>query len=106
MPIVSQFYGIIIRIYFNDTDKIRSFVMIPPRIKKVTVLENFCLEITYKNDEKKIYDMKKNLKFKYYKNLSNPAYFSLVKSVDTTIEWPNGEDVDPNDLYNNSIPIN
>ena len=29
----------------------------------------------------------------------------LAKSVDTTIEWPKGEDIDPNELYNNSIFI-
>ena len=50
--------------------------------------------------------MKKNLSMTCYKNLNNIAYFKLVKSVETTLEWPDGEDIDPNDLYNNSIFIN
>ena len=50
--------------------------------------------------------MKNNLKLNCYKNLNNIAYFKLVKSVQTTVEWPNGEDIDPNELYNNSTPIN
>ncbi|MBQ2611161.1 MAG: DUF2442 domain-containing protein [Clostridia bacterium] len=33
------------------------------------------------------------------------SYFKLAKSVATTIEWPNGEDIDPNELYENSQVI-
>ncbi|MEE0865238.1 MAG: DUF2442 domain-containing protein [Clostridia bacterium] len=80
--------------------------MIPPRIKDVKVLDNFYLELTYDTNEKKLYDMKKVLNLNCYKNLNNIAYFKLVKSVQTTVEWPNGEDIDPNELYNNSIIIN
>lgn len=79
--------------------------MIPPRIKNINALDNFCIEIEYVNGEKKLYNMKKNLKYDCFKNLNNINYFMLAKSADTTIEWPNGEDVDPNDLYNNSIKI-
>ena len=80
--------------------------MIPPRIKDVKVLDDFCLEITYVTNEKKKYSMKEKLKLACYKKLKNNVYFNLVKSVQTTIEWPDGEDVDPNDLYNNGITIN
>lgn len=76
--------------------------MIPPRIKKVLPLENFLLEITYINGEKKLYDMKKNLNLDFFKNLNNFEYFKLAKSEGVTIEWPKGEDIDPNDLYENS----
>lgn len=80
--------------------------MIPPRIKSVKPLDDYFLEIIYITNEKKIYDMKKNLKLNCYKNLTDFTYFKLVKSVQTTLEWPNGEDIDPNELYNNSISIN
>lgn len=76
--------------------------MIPPRIRSVSALENFCLELIYETDEKKIYDAKKLLNHPGYKNLNNEIYFKKVKSVQTTVEWPNGEDIDPNDLYENS----
>lgn len=79
--------------------------MIPPRIENVIALDNYQLEITYVNGEKKLYDMYKNLVLDYYKNLNNIGYFKLAKSVQTTIEWPNGEDIDPNELYENSIKI-
>ena len=77
--------------------------MIPPRIEKVEALEDYELKITYKNGEVKYYNMKKNLQYKWYENLKNKEYFKLVKSAETTIEWPKGEDVDPNELYENGI---
>lgn len=77
--------------------------MIPPRIKNIKTLDNFCIEILYINGEKKLYNMKKNLEYSFYKNLNNISYFMLAKSVETTIEWPQGEDIDPNELYDNSI---
>lgn len=79
--------------------------MIPPRIKSVKALDNFSLEITYVSGEKKLYNMEKNLKYGFYKKLNNIGYFKLVKSVDTTLEWPDGEDIDPNELYDNSVTI-
>ena len=80
--------------------------MIPPRIKEVNALDDFSIEITYSTNEKKIYDMRKLLEYNCYKNLKNVAYFKQVKSAETTVEWPNGEDIDPNELYTNSIYIN
>lgn len=76
--------------------------MIPPRIKSIIVLDNFQIKILYVNGQEKIYDMKKNLDYNFYHNLKNPDYFRLAKSVGTTIEWPKGEDIDPNELYENS----
>lgn len=79
--------------------------MIPPRIKDVKALDDFCLEITYVTGEKRLYDMKKNLEYDFFKNLNNIGYFKLAKSADVTIEWPNGEDIDPSELYTNSIAV-
>lgn len=80
--------------------------MIPPRIKSVKIIDNFYLEITYVNGEIRKYDMKNDLKLKCYQKLNDINYFKLAKSVETTIEWPDGEDIDSNRLYENSIKIN
>lgn len=50
--------------------------------------------------------MTKLLEHPAYSKLKNKIYFNLVKSAETTIEWPDGEDVDPNELYDNSISVN
>ena len=79
--------------------------MIPPRIKSVKAFQDYHLEIEYANGEKKRYNMESQLQHSYFKKLKNVSYFMLVKSVDTTVEWPNGEDIDPNELYLNSVDI-
>ena len=79
--------------------------MIPPRIKEVRALDDYKLEILYEKKKKKLYDMKKNLKYKFYQKLNNIEYFKLVKNAQTTVEWVEGEDIDPNELYENSIDI-
>ena len=78
-----------------------------PRVKEVKVLENYKLLLTFKNGEKRIYDAKKLLEYDFYKNLRDLKYFKEVKVVDgITIEWKSGEDVNPDNLYENSILIN
>ena len=49
--------------------------------------------------------MKKLLEKNFYKKLNNIFYFQSVKSAGTTVEWPDGEDIDPNELYKNSLCI-
>ena len=79
--------------------------MIPPRIKNVIANDNFELIIEYENGIKKVYDMKKQLSFKYYYKLKDKDYFKSVKNVFVSVEWPDGEDIDPNELYTNSVEI-
>ena len=79
--------------------------MIPPRIESIEILSDFKIKIFYVNGEMKIYDINKLFKYDFYKKLRQVEYFKLAKSVGTTIEWPEGEDVDPNELYNNSVRI-
>ena len=43
--------------------------IVEPRPMEVKALENYLIYIKFKNGEEKIYDMKDNLKFKFYKNL-------------------------------------
>lgn len=79
--------------------------MIPPRISSAKALDNYKIELTYANGEKKVYTMTKLLEHPAYSKLKNKIYFNLVKSAETTIEWPDGEDVDPNELYDNSVSV-
>lgn len=75
----------------------------PPKPIKVEVLEDYKLKIVFDNDEERVYDMKKNLKESFYKKLNDLKYFETVKVSGITLEWKDGEDIDPNELYNNSI---
>ena len=79
--------------------------MIPPRIKNVISNENYESIIEYTNGEKKKYNMLSQLKHDYYKKLNDIDYFMKAKNSEVTIEWPDGEDIDPNELYENSTSI-
>lgn len=71
----------------------------------VKALEDFLLYIKFKNGEEKIYDMKEMLKFDYYKNLRNKENFKTVAVFGITLKWDTGEDIAPEKIYFNSIPI-
>lgn len=80
---------------------------ITPDIKEVKVLEDYKLYLMFETGEEKIFDMSELIKnSKMYVKLSNKDYFKNVKIRKDTIEWINGEDVAPEYLYHNSVPIN
>lgn len=72
---------------------------------EVKALEDFLLYIKFQNGEEKIYDMKEMLQFDYYKNLRNKENFKTVKVFGITLKWSTGEDIAPEKIYFNSIPI-
>lgn len=79
---------------------------ITPDILEVKTLEQYKIYLKFSNGEEKIYDMKENIeKIKYFSKLKNRKYFENVKPRGDTVEWKNGEDVAPEKLYYESIPI-
>ena len=72
---------------------------------EVKPLENFLLYIKFENGEEKIYDMKEMLKFDFYKNLRIKENFKRVKVFGITLKWSTGEDIAPEKIYFNSIPL-
>ena len=102
LPIVSQFYGIIISNYIGGIYMENKIEEMPI---EVTALEDFLLYIKFQNGEEKIYDMKEMLKFDYYKNLRDKENFKRVKVYGITLKWSTGEDIAPEKIYFNSIPI-
>ena len=77
-----------------------------PDIIEAKALENYCVYLRFSNGEEKIYDMKETIEnIAYFKKLKNRQYFENVKPRGDTIEWENGEDVAPENLYYNSVPV-
>lgn len=79
---------------------------IEPMPEEVKALEGFLLYIKFKNGEERIYDMNEMLKFDYYKNLRDKEIFKTVKTSGVTLMWETGEDIAPEKIYFDSIPIN
>ncbi|MCI8961811.1 MAG: DUF2442 domain-containing protein [Clostridia bacterium] len=76
-----------------------------PSPKKVKALDNYLLYIEFENGERKIFDMKRNLEFEFYKRLIDKKNFKNVKISGINIEWKTGEDIAPETLYYESIPL-
>lgn len=73
-----------------------------PRASKVKPLDNYILEIEFDNGEIKRFDVKPYLNHKAFEQLKNPEMFKTVKIAGLSIEWSNGADICPDELYNKS----
>ncbi|MBO4815500.1 MAG: DUF2442 domain-containing protein [Clostridia bacterium] len=77
-----------------------------PDIIEVKALEKYFIYLKFSNGEEKIYDMKETIeKIGYFGKLKNRKYFENVKPRGDTIEWENGEDIAPENLYYNSVRV-
>ena len=77
-----------------------------PDIVEVKALEKYFIYLKFSNGEEKIYDMKETIeKIEYFKKLKDREYFEKIKPRGDTIEWENGEDVAPENLYYDSKSI-
>lgn len=76
-----------------------------PDIIEVRALEKNYLYLKFKTGEEKVFDMTEHIeKISFFSKLKNRQYFKNVKPRGDTIEWQNGEDVAPENLYFKSIP--
>jgi len=80
---------------------------ITPRIIEVKALKDYYIYLKFKTGEEKVYDMTKCIEeIEYYKKLKIRKYFEEVKPRGCTVEWKEGEDVCPENLYYESIDYN
>ncbi len=76
-----------------------------PKAIDVKILNDYELKIIFDNNEQRIFDVKPYFKFKIFKELKNLEKFKKVKISGLSIEWENGADICPDELYNNSRKI-
>lgn len=73
-----------------------------PKAIEVKVLDNYRIELKFDNNEKRIFDVKPYFKFKQFQELKDSKKFDTVKIAGLSIEWENGADICPDELYHNS----
>lgn len=76
-----------------------------PRAISVKPLNDYKLLITFSNNETKVFDVKPYLEYKQFSNLKNISIFNTVKISGLSIEWIDGTDICPDELYNNSATV-
>lgn len=73
-------------------------------VKDVKPLADYKLLLTFSNDEVRILDMSPYLNKGIYAQLKNIDVFNAVRISFDTIEWPNVADIDPEFVYDESVP--
>lgn len=84
------------------------FYMLQPNILSVITLHDYRLLLTYETGEKKIFDVKPYINGEWYSELLDVHYFKTVHVIGNGygIEWDNGQDIAPHELYELSISVN
>ncbi len=67
--------------------------------------DDYCLLVTFDNQEKGIYDAKSLIKGDWFGRLKDVNLFQTVHIAGLSVEWADGQDVCPDDLYYSSIPV-
>ena len=78
--------------------------MLRPTATKVVPLDQYLLKITFDNGEDRIFDVKPYIQGSWYGELSDPAYFKSVFPNGFSVEWANGQDLCPDELYYSGVP--
>ncbi len=73
-----------------------------PRVKTVEPLADYKLRINFTNDEVGVYDCSNLLDFGVFREFRDEAYFQSARAEDGTVVWPNGQDICPDTLYEES----
>ena len=75
------------------------------RIHPIAVkpLSNYILSVTFSNGEHRHFDVKPYLDIPFFAPLKNMEAFKQVFVNDFTVEWKNGRDIGPHELYADSF---
>lgn len=76
-----------------------------PRVTEVTATDNYCLYLRFSNGEERIFDCASLLDFGVFRELRNPDYFRLAQAEHGTVAWPHEQDICPDTLYEESLPL-
>ena len=75
-----------------------------PRAIDVEPLEGYRLLVTFDNQERKVFDVNPYIKGSWFGQLRDKNLFNRVQIGGLSIEWPDGQDICPDRLYEDSIP--
>jgi len=73
-------------------------------VTAVQPLPDYLLKLTFDHTETRIFDMKPFLQLSVFAELQDESNFQKVHVCFDTIEWDNSADIDPETLYEKSIP--
>lgn len=80
--------------------------MLPPTLTTVTPLPHLQLMLNYETGEAKLFDAAPYDTGSWFGRPKDADYFQQTRLLPggAGIEWPEGQDIAPHELYDNSIP--
>src|SRR3972149_3130351 len=76
-----------------------------PRVKAVVPNPDYTVTLVFTNDEVKAFDVKPYLHIGIFRELQDLTLFNSVKPFLGSIQWKNGQDLCPDTLYLDSVPL-
>ena len=78
-----------------------------PKIVNVEPLDNYKLKVSYETGETKLFNVLPYISGQWYEELYDRDYFKTVHLISNGrgIEWGNGQDIAPHELYDLSTTI-
>jgi len=76
--------------------------MLRPKAVQVKPLDNYLLELQFNNGETRVFDVKPYLTGDWYSKLNETRIFNIVRIAGLSVEWPDGQGICPDCLYNES----
>ena len=79
--------------------------MLRPTVTEVKALPDFFLELTFDNNEVRVFDVKPYIRGSWFGMLNDTNYFKTVRANGFTVEWAEGQDICPDELYCGSVAV-
>jgi len=78
--------------------------MLQPKILHIEALADYTLQLFYETGERKLFDVNPYIYGDWFGMLRDRAYFRAVRIMagGSGIEWPDGQDIAPHELYETS----
>ena len=76
-----------------------------PHVTSVRALDDYQLDVSFDNGERRLFDVKPFLSRGIFVRLREPSLFKAVRAVAGSVEWPGGLDLSYETLYVESEPI-
>ena len=77
--------------------------MLSPKVMNVTPLTCYKVMLFFDTGEQKIFDVTPYISGDWFGKLKDEAFFNTVRIVGNTIEWADGQDIAPHELYEYSV---
>ncbi|MCL2089240.1 MAG: DUF2442 domain-containing protein [Oscillospiraceae bacterium] len=73
--------------------------MLQPKIIGVKPLPGYKLQLKYETKEQKIFNVFPYISGDWFGKLKDEKYFNTVRISGNTVEWKDGQDIAPHELY-------